>query len=220
MPLLSVTIPNTVETIESSAFLDCKNLTSITIPNSVTKIGSSAFKNCPNLTIYGYTNTVAETYANEKNIPFKSIGEYIDDSIGGTATNITNDQGIKLNVNACFDIPENIPSLGGHEFKLELDKVGISYVQEGSKFKLGVGVTEGLLKKDNDFINFKKYVESNKKNFVEGLSKYIESANTGKILSIGSSWKPKASVYGYMEGTVDSKGLKVGTGKIVAKFSA
>jgi len=44
------TIPNSVTSIESSAFLDCNKLTSITIPNSVTSIGYFAFYGCTSLT--------------------------------------------------------------------------------------------------------------------------------------------------------------------------
>ena len=41
--LRSVTIPNTVSTIEYEAFLNCPNLTNIDIPNSVKHIGRNAF---------------------------------------------------------------------------------------------------------------------------------------------------------------------------------
>lgn len=48
--LTSITIPNSVTTIGSSAFHKCTSLTSITIPESVTTIGSSAFNGCTVLT--------------------------------------------------------------------------------------------------------------------------------------------------------------------------
>ena len=46
----SVTIPDGVTIIPSSAFEDCTSLTSITIPDSVTSIGNGAFHHCTGLT--------------------------------------------------------------------------------------------------------------------------------------------------------------------------
>ena len=48
--LTSVTIPNSVTTIDSYAFHSCSSLTSIVIPSSVTTMGASAFGYCENLT--------------------------------------------------------------------------------------------------------------------------------------------------------------------------
>lgn len=47
--LASITIPNSVKTIDSSTFYGCTGLTSVTIPSSVTKIGTNAFYGCDNL---------------------------------------------------------------------------------------------------------------------------------------------------------------------------
>ena len=48
--LTSVTIGNSVINIENGTFSDCSNLTSVTIGNSVTSIGGAAFKGCSALT--------------------------------------------------------------------------------------------------------------------------------------------------------------------------
>ncbi len=78
--LTSVTIPNTIKSIEQSAFTrcvitsinipcsvtnigvsafsDCNLLTSISIPNSVTTIGNSAFADCSNLTSVNLPNNL------------------------------------------------------------------------------------------------------------------------------------------------------------------
>ena len=48
--LTSVTIPDSVTTIEYAAFADCTSLTSVTIPDSVTSIGEVAFYDCESLT--------------------------------------------------------------------------------------------------------------------------------------------------------------------------
>ncbi|WP_443703933.1 leucine-rich repeat protein [Prevotellamassilia timonensis] len=62
--ITSITIPESVTTICSSAFWGCSGLTSIEIPNSVTTIGSNAFYGCSGLTSIKIPNGVA------------SIGDY------------------------------------------------------------------------------------------------------------------------------------------------
>ncbi|MBR0365707.1 MAG: leucine-rich repeat domain-containing protein, partial [Clostridia bacterium] len=46
----SITIPNSVTSIDNGAFGDCTGLTSVTIGNSVTSIAQEAFENCSSLT--------------------------------------------------------------------------------------------------------------------------------------------------------------------------
>ena len=48
-PITSLTISNSVTSINDYAFSGCTGLTSVTIPNSVTSIGSRAFESCDNL---------------------------------------------------------------------------------------------------------------------------------------------------------------------------
>jgi len=54
----SYTIPNSVTSLEQSAFAHCSSLTTITIPNSVNSIGSSAFYGCSSLTTITIPNSV------------------------------------------------------------------------------------------------------------------------------------------------------------------
>ena len=56
--LTSVTIPNSVTSIDSEAFSGCRNLTSVTIPNSVTSIGYNAFYDCWGLSSVTIPNSV------------------------------------------------------------------------------------------------------------------------------------------------------------------
>src|SRR5262249_45010447 len=58
--LKSVTIPNSVTSIESLAFQFCSGLTSMTIPNSVTSIGLGAFASCTSLTSVTIPNSVTD----------------------------------------------------------------------------------------------------------------------------------------------------------------
>ena len=56
--LTSIIMPNSVTSIEGSAFADCSRLTSVTIPNSVMSIGSGAFWGCSSLTSITIPNSV------------------------------------------------------------------------------------------------------------------------------------------------------------------
>ncbi|MEC8063676.1 MAG: leucine-rich repeat domain-containing protein, partial [Pseudomonadota bacterium] len=56
--LTSITIPNSVTSIELGAFSRCTSLKSITIPDSVTTIGFRAFHGCSNLTSITIPNSV------------------------------------------------------------------------------------------------------------------------------------------------------------------
>ncbi len=56
--LTSVTIPNSVTTIENLAFAECQSLTSIIIPNRVTKIEEQAFRGCLALTSVTFQGTI------------------------------------------------------------------------------------------------------------------------------------------------------------------
>ena len=56
--LTSVTIGDSVTSIQNNTFKDCSGLTSITIPNSVTSIGSNAFNGCSGLTSVTIGNSV------------------------------------------------------------------------------------------------------------------------------------------------------------------
>ena len=56
--LTSITIPNSVTSIENSAFNGCSGLTTITIPNSVTRIEGNAFSDCIGLTTITIPNSV------------------------------------------------------------------------------------------------------------------------------------------------------------------
>ncbi len=83
----TVTIPDTVTTIEKKAFEGCTNLTSISIPNSVTSIGTSVFSGCKSLTSITLPDSVTTISAwmfyecnslTEVNFPdtIESIGEF------------------------------------------------------------------------------------------------------------------------------------------------
>ncbi|MBR2290153.1 MAG: leucine-rich repeat domain-containing protein, partial [Clostridia bacterium] len=50
-PITDIEIPEGVETISASAFLNCTNITSVSLPSSLKSIGGQAFRGCSNLSI-------------------------------------------------------------------------------------------------------------------------------------------------------------------------
>lgn len=69
-------IKNGIKTIADGAFYFCDNffnIKSVTIPASVKTIGDYAIVN-PETIVYGYAGTAAETYANENELTFISLG--------------------------------------------------------------------------------------------------------------------------------------------------
>ncbi len=81
--LSSVVLPQGVVSIGDSAFETCSELMSVTIPESVTSIGTNAFLDCPSaMVIKGYTDTCAESYAEENGIKFEALPEVLNDVTG------------------------------------------------------------------------------------------------------------------------------------------
>lgn len=79
--ITEVTISDGITTVSARAFLNCSSLSDVTIYPSVTSIGEKAFSGCNNMRILGWTNSYAETYAKENNIPFVSLGEYVPTTV-------------------------------------------------------------------------------------------------------------------------------------------
>ncbi len=83
--LTSVTIPDSVISIDDNAFEGCTSLTSITISDSVTSIGNSAFSGCESLTNIIIPNSVT------------SIGYYAFYGCYFTLENFVNNSNVELN---------------------------------------------------------------------------------------------------------------------------
>lgn len=57
--IASVILPDSITSINDSAFSSCISMSSITIPNSITTIDSSAFSNCRAMAFYDFSNHIA-----------------------------------------------------------------------------------------------------------------------------------------------------------------
>ena len=68
--LASITIPSTVTSIGTNAFMSCYSLASITIPSTVTSIGTNAFGYCYGMAEYHLLPTTPPTLENTNAFQF------------------------------------------------------------------------------------------------------------------------------------------------------
>ena len=152
--LSSVTIPEGVTSIGSSAFSGCSALTSITIPEGVTSIGSSAFSGCSGLTSVtipkGVTSIGSSAFADCSSLTSVTIPEGVTDIGMYAFCNCT-----KL---TSIIIPEGVTILSGTTFQgcTNLSELhipdSVSYVSNGSS----VGGT--VLERENGIIYWDTWV--------------------------------------------------------------
>ena len=84
--LTSVTIPDSVENIDSQVFRNCRGMASVVLGGSVTNIGSSAFSGCIGLT----SVTIPDTVAGIRNFAFYGCSGLTNVAIGAGVANIGN----------------------------------------------------------------------------------------------------------------------------------
>ena len=79
---LMLELPNTITTIQSSAFDNCMNLLSITIPESVTSIGDGAFNSCSNLVqVRNFSNQNIAEISNNVGLELKTDNSPFENEI-------------------------------------------------------------------------------------------------------------------------------------------
>ena len=108
--LTSVTIPNSVTSIGTSAFEACSGLTSVTIPNSVTTIGASAFNSCDGLT----SVTIGESVTSIGNYAFNYCSSLTSVTVNATTPPTLLGNRAFYNTNNC---PIYVPSTSIDAYK-------------------------------------------------------------------------------------------------------
>ncbi len=106
------TIPDSVTSIGSSAFLECASLTSITIPDSVTSIGSDAFRGCVSLT----SITIPDSVTSIRSRAFLDCYSLTSITIPNSVTSIGEDAFLDCDSLTSITIPDSVTSIGSGAF--------------------------------------------------------------------------------------------------------
>jgi hypothetical protein len=112
--LTSVTIPNSIISIDRGAFYECSNLTSIAIPNSVTNIGSYAFHGCSSLTAVTIPNSVTSI----GEMTFYSCTSLTAVAIPNSVTSIGSSAFYSCSGLTAVSIPNSVTSIGYGAFAI------------------------------------------------------------------------------------------------------
>ena len=110
--LTSVTIPDSVTEIKSSAFSYCRSLTSVTIPDSVTTIGESAFSGCSSLT----SVTIPDSVTTIGNSAFYKCSSLTSVTIPNSVTTIGKEAFSRCSNLTSVTIPDSVTEIGSGAF--------------------------------------------------------------------------------------------------------
>lgn len=190
----------------------------LTIPASVTSFSANAFEYCDELTnVYyegsesqwseiniGYGNDYlleANIYCDHSIIPLEKLEK--KENLKAD-TEVKTDVEVSLQSDFSFDIPDNIPFIGGGELSVDLSFIPISAQLEGNKLRIGVGCKDITNVDDNTWCNYKNYINNYKDDLKKAKNTLIDASKKG-IASAGMEPKdPKfdVGVYGYYEATI------------------
>ncbi len=106
--LTSITIPESVTSIEREAFYNCFSLANVTIPKSVTNIGKYAFFNCYSLT----SITISDSATSIGESAFSSCTSLSSITISDSVTNIESRAFSNCDSLTSIIIPDSVTSVG------------------------------------------------------------------------------------------------------------
>lgn len=123
----SISLPDSLTSIESNAFAGCTGLTSIVIPDKVTSVNSTAFSGCINISTVSMPASIRNYIPNVKNVTITS-GSAIQASAFENCTTLLSatlpDSLVSIGNNAFYgctnlnglNIPSNVTSIGANAF--------------------------------------------------------------------------------------------------------
>ena len=229
-------IPKGVTKIEDTAFSTCTSLRGVGIPESVTEIDEYAFHMCDSLTdvYYGgskeaWENIRIEDYNAALEIAVIHYNSTCPDDVplpplpSGNTT-VTgdnteeNDMELTVGGDVEFEIPDDIPLIGGGEVSLDFGEIPVQFEREGNTFRLGVGVDSLEDLDENGWATFKKFIETQKKSYRKGCNTFLASKHG--TASMGMKVKPDISFFAYAEGTITEAGVQSFGGKSFIEIKA
>ena len=110
--LTSITIPDSVTSIDDRAFAGCSSLTNITIPDSVTSIGDSAFQYCDDLT----SITIPDSVTSIGDYAFRGCSSLTSITIPSGVTSIGDSVFSECSSITSITIPSSVMSIGDSAF--------------------------------------------------------------------------------------------------------
>ena len=111
--VVNITIPNSVTSIEGSAFYNCTSLTSITIPDSLISIGIGAFRGCSSLTSITIPNSVTSIEGSA----FSGCTSLTSIVIPDSVTSIGNNAFYECRSLTSITIPNSVTSIEDNAFR-------------------------------------------------------------------------------------------------------
>lgn len=205
--ITSVTIPNSVKNIGSSAFSGCTGLTSVTIPDSVTNIGSSAFSSCTGLTSITIPNSVTNIgdYAFADCINITSI------TIPGSVKNIGDSAFFDCNSITSITISDGVKNIGDSAFYSCRDLTSITipnsvtYIGDAA-FSDCQNITSVTIPESVTYIDASAFRQCSKLESVTILNPDCEIYNLSNTLGD----KSVTTIYGYENSTAQAYAEKYG----------
>ena len=157
--------------------------------------------------------TGSETGAEPSNDSQSTSNNSHNDYVGKSDTNNSD---FKIGSKVEFNIPSDVPIIGGGKCSLDFDNIPVQFNREGNTFQLGIGVSDLKKLKKDGWFTFKKFVETQKEDYRKGINSLL--ASKFGTATMGMSVKPKISCYGYVEGTITSDGVQSVGGKMMIEI--
>ena len=110
--LSSIVIPEGVNELGSSAFSGCTKATSVSLPNSITSIGSSAFENCSSIT----SITIPEGVTLLQDATFKGCSSLTSVVLPKSLTEISNNVFQNCSTLSSITLPQELKSISEYAF--------------------------------------------------------------------------------------------------------